>query len=77
MQKYRNYSGNSGVSGFEFQEEAILVEFNQQDIYKYTFSSAGEKHVLEMKRLAIAGKGLSTYISRNVKKKYAQIIPQK
>lgn len=75
MESYKNSSGISGVSAFEIQEENILVEFNRDRIYRYTYSSAGKEHVEKMKKLAREGKGLSTYISQNVKEKYAAVYP--
>ena len=75
MESYKNSSGNSGVSAFEIQEKSILVEFNHDRIYRYNYSSAGKEHVENMKKLAQEGKGLSTYISQNVKEKYAAVFP--
>ena len=34
----------------------------------------GKEHIENMKRLALQGKGLSRYISKNVKGSYARII---
>ena len=40
-------------------------------VYVYTYASAGRRHVEAMKRLARAGAGLSTYISRYIRAAYA------
>lgn len=72
MQRYANKSGNSGVRAYETGEQGIAIEFEGGDTYLYTYGSAGRLRVETMKRLAKAGKGLSTYISREVKDKYAE-----
>ena len=72
MQRYANTSGKSGVRAYEIGERAIAVEFEGDDTYLYTYGSAGRLRVETMKRLAKAGKGLSTYISREVKEKFAE-----
>lgn len=72
MQRYGNQSGKSGVRAYEIGERAIAVEFEGGDTYLYTYASAGRQRVETMKRLAKAGQGLSTYISREVKDKFAE-----
>ena len=74
MESYKGLSGNTGVTSFKIKEKEILVEFKDRDIYKYTYTSAGKEHIENMKRLALQGKGLSTYISQNVKGSYAEIV---
>ena len=69
MQIYGNRHGDSGVSRFQIFETEIHIKFYKNvKIYKYTDSLTGISHVTEMKRLAKAGKGLSTYIGKNRKK---------
>ena len=70
MKKYQNLNGNSGVLAYEIEAEAIQVKFSEDKIYRYSYSIAGKEHIENMKVLAEAGKGLSTYISRNVKGNY-------
>jgi len=70
MEKYRNLNGNSGVTGYEIYDIGIRVEFSHDTIYNYTYASAGKRVIERMKKLAAAGKGLSTYISRYVKEKF-------
>ncbi len=72
MEQYKNLAGNSGVVAFEIGSDSIQVQFSSGSIYEYTDSSAGTKNIDEMKRLAQCGKGLSTFISRHVRDKYAQ-----
>ncbi len=71
MEKYRNKSGSSGVSAFAVGADYIAVRFvDSNRIYKYSYRSAGKSKVEKMKRLAAAGEGLSTFISRHVKELY-------
>jgi hypothetical protein len=71
MEQYKkNNSGTSGVEFYEIENKDIIVQFIDGSIYKYTYSSAGEESVEKMKELAIAGKGLTTYINQHVKDKY-------
>jgi len=55
----------SGVTGYEIGADHILVQFRDRTKYLYTFSSAGKTSIELMKRLSLANKGLSTYISQN------------
>ena len=71
MEKYSNVNGNSGVSSYKIESDSITVKFKEGDTYLYTYQVTGKVHVEKMKALAKAGKGLSTYISQNVKKSYA------
>lgn len=64
MQPYRNLAGNSGVEAFDILRDGILVRFVRGGTYLYDFRVTGRKHVEEMQRLARAGRGLSTYISK-------------
>jgi hypothetical protein len=72
MKKYLNKEGHSGVTGYEINPEGILVEFNHDTVYLYTDESAGSKLIDIMKTLAKDGRGLSTYISREVKDNYKE-----
>lgn len=71
MKRYRNLSGNSGVVAYQLGPDSIDVKFQDGRIYLYTYASAGSVHVETMKRLAADGRGLCTYISRNVREAYA------
>lgn len=70
MEKYKNLEGHSGVTGYETGTNSIAVEFNHDAVYRYTYASAGKRVIERMKQLAMAGRGLSTYISRVVKEKF-------
>jgi hypothetical protein len=73
MQRYRNLAGDSGVVAYAIAPTSIRVKFVGSDrIYEYSHASAGKTHVDAMKRLAQAGRGLSTYISRHVADDYVR-----
>jgi len=65
MRPYNSKSGkSSGVTGYISGKDYIVVQFNNNTIYKYSYKSAGRDAVETMKVLASAMKGLSTYISQ-------------
>lgn len=71
MERYRNSGGDSGVSSFEIGTDYITVKFSGSfRSYRYSYRKAGQHHVEIMKRLAISGNGLNSYINRYVKKLY-------
>ncbi|HEY4289191.1 MAG TPA: hypothetical protein VGN00_18950 [Puia sp.] len=68
MQLYLNINGDSGVHSFEIGFDYILVRFsNTQRIYSYSYAKAGARHVEELKRLALNGSGLNSYINKYTK----------
>lgn len=71
MQNYLNLDGKSGISRYENGSDFIKVEFNDGSIYLYDYSAPGQSQVEEMKRLAIEGRGLNSYIGKFVIKNYA------
>lgn len=70
MQIYRNLGGNSNISAFSIGNDYIDVKFNGGSIYRYSYKSAGIDKVERMKKLAIEGCGLNSYIMRYAKKDY-------
>ncbi len=73
MTPYKNVSGNSGVVAFELSAEFIKVRFRHEPkIYVYDNETPGLIHVRKMKKLAIAGQGLSTYISQHIRENFAR-----
>jgi len=70
MERYKNLSGRSGVKAYQIRERSILIEFEANGKYLYTYDRPGQGQVEEMKRLAVKGLGLSTYISRTVRNRY-------
>ncbi len=71
MTPYARLAGESGVVGYRIAARHISVAFADGSIYVYSWQSAGRAHVEHMKRLAVAGIGLSTYISQHVRQNYA------
>lgn len=70
MERYANRSRQSGVSAYEIGLNYIRIRFTSGSIYQYSYRKAGQYHVDNMKRLAIQGSGLNSYINNNVKFKY-------
>ena len=64
MEKYKDRSGSSGISAYEIGDDWIRVRFKPGTIYKYSYRSAGQDHVEQMKDLAQKGRGLASYISK-------------
>ncbi len=72
MEHYRNRGGDSGVVAYEIGSDSITVMFSDESIYLYTYQSAGRANIEHMKRLAIDGEGLNSFINRRVRKDYAR-----
>ncbi len=71
MKPYKDLSGHSGVVAYDIGRDHIDVKFRHGDVYRYNRQQPGAQHIRNMKLLAEAGQGLSTYISRYVKDRYA------
>ena len=71
MDRYKNLSGRSGVSAFEFGADSITVQFQGGATYLYNNASAGASHIAQMKQLAMAGSGLNSYIDRFMYRSFA------
>ena len=71
MTPYGNSTGTSGVSAYEIQREAIVIEFRHGGKYVYDYNTTGREHVEEMKVLALEGRGLASYINKNVRERFA------
>jgi hypothetical protein len=73
MERYLNLSGCSGVEAFEIRKDYIKVKFaNNPQIYTYSYTSAKQHNVEQMKILASNGRGLNSYITKNVRYKYVR-----
>lgn len=63
---YKSASGKqSGVKSFYPGSDYIIVQFQNDELYKYSYASCGSGHVEKMKTLAARQQGLSTYISQH------------
>lgn len=72
MKRYRNLDGNSGVAAYECGDGFIRIRFVNGETYEYTDEVTGRAHVANMRKLAQAGLGLATYVSRFVHDAYAR-----
>ncbi len=74
MTKYANLHGDSGVDEYLITDTSIKIKFIKSNkVYVYNNIKPGPDHVATMKSLAIAGEGLATYISQNIKKNYFSV----
>ncbi len=66
MEKYLNKNGDSGVTHYEIGEDFIEVRFKgKSTVYIYTHALNGKSHIDHMKKLALKGLGLSSYIAEH------------
>ena len=70
MDRYRNLSGSSNVFAYEIGDDRITVQFNDRSTYLYTNAKTGIRNIEQMKRLAVQGRGLNSFINTQVKKLY-------
>jgi len=70
MQAYVDVDGDSGVAAYEIGDDFIHVQFKKGKTYRYTYASAGEHIIEQMKGLAIGGNGLNSYIMKNARTLY-------
>lgn len=71
---YKNLGGKSTIAKFELEKDAINIKFTDSSAYRYTNQSAGPENIAKMKSLALAGKGLGTFIDANVKDRFLRKI---
>lgn len=74
MTRYKNNSGRSGVLAYEINGDSITVQFTDGSVYLYNTSSTSYYNIQQMKKLALNGSGLNSFISTTVKKGYARKI---
>lgn len=72
MTRYLNLAGNSPIVAFHIGAGHIDIVFRDGGTYRYTNASAGAQRIVAMKRLAVAGRGLATYITREAHDRYAE-----
>ena len=71
MHRYKSLSGHSGIRAFDIKQDSIKIEFNDGSIYLYDDKKPGPVHLAQMKKLAIKGQGLTTYINKWVRQNFA------
>ena len=75
---YKNRNPAAGVSSYEIVDDAIILDFADAKFrYVYTTVKPGAEHVATMKRLALSGKGLTTYVNKHVRENYAAKLSMK
>ncbi len=72
MTRYKNLSGDSGVTAYEIGSDFINVQFSNGAVYEYNHAVTGSRHVEQMKQLAEQGQGLSSFIASTVHGAYAR-----
>lgn len=72
MVRYENLSGDSGVVAYEPGQGSIVIEFRDGWKYEYDEDSAGVEAIATMLRLAREGRGLSAFVSRSARERYAR-----
>lgn len=68
--RYKNLSGASKVARYVITKDTITIRYVDNSVYVYTNQSADPVNIAKMKTLAVAGKGLSTFIDANVKDRF-------
>jgi hypothetical protein len=74
MTLYKNLSGKSKVVRYAMAKDSVRVRFADCSVYIYTNQSADPANISKMKELAVAGKGLGTFIDANLKDRFARKI---
>lgn len=70
MNPYKSSNHDSGVIAYQTSVDHIAVQFKDGTVYLYTNKSAGRDSINQMKKLAEAGAGLTTFINQHVKDRY-------
>jgi len=70
MKRYKDLGGKSGIDSFELGPRYITVWFSNRSAYVYNYIKPGRTNTEEMKKLALAGQGLNSYIGKYVGKKF-------
>jgi hypothetical protein len=68
--KYKNLGGASKVARYELRKDGVTIRFTDHTVYRYTNQSADPANISKMKVLALAGKGLGTFIEANLKDRF-------
>jgi len=62
---YKNIHRLSSILAYEIGDESIKIEFVSGAVRDYTYENVGKDHVEAMKKCAVKGKGLGSYIMNN------------
>ncbi len=72
--RYKNLGGKSTVARYQLEKDYVVIHFTDSSTYRYTVQTADPANIKKMKELAIAGKGLGTFIEKNLKDRWANKI---
>ncbi|MBI5882330.1 MAG: hypothetical protein HZB91_04415 [Elusimicrobia bacterium] len=72
MKLYKNLGGKSEVTRYEIAKDTVTIRFATCSVYKYSNQSAGPENISKMKTLALAGKGLGSFIKSDLKDRFAR-----
>jgi hypothetical protein len=72
--RYKNLSGDSKVARYEIRKDGVTIRFTDHSVYRYTNQSADPANISKMKTLALAGKGLGTFIDAHLKDRFLRKI---
>lgn len=70
--RYKNLSGKSTVAKYEISKDSVTIRFTDHSVYRYNCSSADLENISKMKVLALAGKGLGTFIETTLKDRFSR-----
>ena len=71
MHEYGDRDHDTGVTGYLFVKNGIILKFkSKEEFYLYNYRKPGSEHLANMKKLAMAGSGLSTYVNQHVRENY-------
>lgn len=65
MIPYKNVHRLSSILAYEISDDSIRIEFVSGAVRLYTYANVGKTHVEAMKKCAVKGKGLGSYVMNN------------
>jgi len=71
MERYKDLDYDSNILTYELGGDFIKIGFADGSVYLYNYLSTGSQRVEEMKKLAVMGEGLNSFICKHVRKNYA------
>lgn len=74
FRRYKNLGGKSAVAMYELEKDAVNIRYTDSSAYRFTNQSAGPENIAKMKTLALAGKGLGTFIESSLKDRWLRKI---
>lgn len=63
MNAYLNRSGKAGIVAYDSGSDWIRLQFVDGKTYKYAADKIGASNLETMKRLAVSGEGLTTFVN--------------